>query len=38
MADHNHHMNVTSFLRFCGLDIKKLAPRATLRQDNAGDL
>jgi hypothetical protein len=25
---HNHHMNVTSFLRFCGLDIKKLAPRA----------
>ncbi|MEI9980433.1 MAG: site-specific integrase [Edaphobacter sp.] len=25
---HNHHMNVMSFLRYCGLDTKKLAKRA----------
>jgi integrase len=25
---HNRHMNAMAFLRFCGLDIKKLAPRA----------
>jgi integrase len=25
---HNRHMNVMAFLRFCGVNIKKLAPRA----------